>query len=105
MKACLYAEGLSEQTAFTCRIAFTILQASELTEHDAQESGAAREFPEYKWTMVNLPGSAFFLVEGEEKKSEQFCSDPLQPLLQGCRATGEGWLIINMRSEGHGAQI
>ena len=70
MKAWLYAERLSEQTAFTCRIVFSRLQAAELTEHDAHEvmRGAERDFPEYKWVMVNLPGSAFFLVEGDEKK-------------------------------------
>jgi hypothetical protein len=67
---------LSEQTAFTCRTVFTSLQASELTEHDAQEvmRGAERDFPEYRWMLVNVPGSAFFLVEGEEEKVSNFAS-------------------------------
>jgi hypothetical protein len=78
---------LSEQTAFTCRIVFTSLQASELTEHDAQEvmRGAERDSPEYRWTMVNVPGSTFFLVEGDEKKSEQFCSDTRLPFCDSDR--------------------
>jgi hypothetical protein len=70
MKAWLYAERLSEQAAFTYHLVFSRPQAVELTEYDAHEAmrGAERDFPEYKWTMVNLPGSAFFLVEGGEKK-------------------------------------
>jgi hypothetical protein len=70
MKAWLYAERLSEQTAFTHRLVFSRLQATELTEYDAHEvmRHAERDFPEYRWTMVNLPGSAFFWVEGDQKK-------------------------------------
>jgi hypothetical protein len=70
MQAWLYAERLSEQTAFTHRIVFSRLQASELTEHDAHEvvRAAERDFPEHKWRMVNIPGSAFFFVEGDQKK-------------------------------------
>jgi hypothetical protein len=70
MKAWLFAEGLSEQTAFAYHLVFSRPQAAELTEHDAHEviRGAERDFPGYRWTMVNVPGSAFFLVEGDEKK-------------------------------------
>lgn len=70
MKAWLYAERLSEQTAFAYRIVSSRLQASELTEHDAHEvmRRAERDLPEYRWIMVNVPGSAFFWVEGDEKK-------------------------------------
>jgi hypothetical protein len=75
MKAWLYAERLSEQTAFTCRLVFTSLQASKLTEHDAQEvmRGAERDFPEYRWMLVNVPGSALlFGGRGREEKVSNF---------------------------------
>jgi len=68
MKAWLHAEGLGEQTQirFSYHLVFSKQQAAELTEHDAHEvmRGAERDFPEYRWMMVNVPGSAFFLVEG-----------------------------------------
>jgi hypothetical protein len=51
-------------------LVFVRQHAVELTEYDAHEilRGAEYDYPEYRWTMVNIPGSAFFLVEGDKKE-------------------------------------
>jgi|SRR5580692_6086288 hypothetical protein len=63
MKAWLFAERLYERTAFTSRIVYTGLQASELTEHDAHEvmRGAERTFQNTDGQWSTLSGAPFFL--------------------------------------------
>lgn len=71
MKAWLNVGTVGEtKSSLPHELVFIRQHAVELTEYDAHEllRGAERDYPEYRWTMVNIPGSAFFLVEGDKKE-------------------------------------
>jgi len=66
MKAWLHAEDSAKQSAFQFQIVSNRKQAAEMTENNAHEvmRGAEREYPEYAWEMIKIPGGNVLVVEG-----------------------------------------